>query len=201
MNIIVSTKQFLPTTKNAMIIGNSLGHDLTISKSGKYHNVNTKTLIEGLGPCVGLTMWTGKNKFNAHSAPELEPINTVGEKISVVIETLRGKLKNSFDEVHAFITGGVAYDSQNPVSRQSMDLISEMYETLFKEGVPNVVIAGQKSDGIKTRLDTVAFGDNIFLTGKPIDSIVKSEKSLEDEIEEQFDFVEFSKNIPVGLLK
>ena len=43
-----------------------------------------------------------------------------------------------------------------------MDLISEMYETLFKEGVPNVVIAGQKSDGIKTRLDTVAFGDNIF---------------------------------------
>ena len=145
-------------------------------------------------------MWAGKDKFEAHSAPEIEPIQNVADNISKIIENLRGRLRNSFDEVHAFITGGIQYDSHNPVSQQSMDLLEEMYEALAKEGVPTTVIAAQKSDGLKTRLNSVSFKDNIFVYGKPIDNIINSKiQPLEDRLGEEFDFIELDNKIPIQI--
>ena len=85
MNFYLASKKVIPTTKNAIVIGNSLGHDLTLS-NGQYHHINTRTLVEGLGPCIKLTAWGGKDKFEAHSAPELE--NAVKNNIKGVTELI-----------------------------------------------------------------------------------------------------------------
>ena len=201
MNFYLASKKVIPTTKNAIVIGNSLGHDLTLNK-GQYHHVNTRTLVEGLGPCIKLTAWGGKDKFEAHSAPELESINNIGERISDIIEGLRGRMKKSMDEIHAFITGGIEYNPHNPVSEQSMDLIETIYEALQKEGVPTSVIAAQRSDGIKTRLNTLVLNNNMYIFGKPIDDVLASDKNnLKEALEDHFDFVEFSKDFSVNTLK
>ena len=201
MNFYLASKQVIPTTKNAIVIGNSLGHDLILSK-GQYHHVNTRTLVEGLGPCIKLTAWGGKDKFEAHSAPELENIDNIGERISNIIEGLRGRMRKSFDDIHAFITGGIEYNPQKPESEKSMSLIEEMYEALQKEGIPTSVIAAQKSDGINTRLKTLVFNNNMYIYGKPVDNILASEKSnLTEAIEDHFDFVEFADGFSISTLK
>ncbi len=200
INIVLAAEKVIPTAKNAVVIGNSLGHDLTLNH-GQYHHLNTKTLVEGVGPCARLMMWAGKHKFDAHTAPELEPLEGVRQQISTVVENLRSKIKNSFDEVHAFITGGIEYNSQNPVSKQSLDLIEEMYEAMQKEGVPTTVIACQRGDGLKTRLNSLSYQENIFVTGKPIDNVINSKNSsLEDTLNEYFDFVEIS-DTPIKIIK
>lgn len=201
MKFYLVSQKLAPTTKQAIVIGNTLGHDLTLSH-GKYHNVSTKTMVEGLGPCLKLTAWGGKDKFEAHSAPELEPIEAVGDRIRNIVEVLRGRMKNSFDEVHAFITGGVEYNHDNPVSKQSMDLLEEMYESLAKEGVPTTVIAAQRGDGLKTRISSIAYQDKDFIFGKPIDDVLSSDKqTLEEALNNHFDFVELDKNFSLNVIK
>lgn len=200
MKIVLASKQFIPTTKTATIIGDSLGHDLFLNK-GQYHHLNTRTQVKGLGPCIKLTAWAEKNKFEAHSAPEMEPIEAVGKRISEMVEGLRGRLRNSFNEVHAFLTGGIERNPNNPDSELSMDLLEEMYKALKKEGVPTSVIAAQKGDGLNTRINTLAFKDNMYIYGKPIDDVINSKSSLKDALEERFAFVELSDNTPVSILK
>lgn len=200
MKIVLASKQFIPTTKTATVIGDSLGHDLFLNK-GQYHHLNTRTQVKGLGPCIKLTAWAEKNKFEAHSAPELEPIEAVGARISEMVEGLRARLRNSFNDVHAFITGGIERNPNNPVSEQSMDLLEEMYEALMKEGVPTSVIAAQRGNSINSRIDTLTFKDNMFMYGKPIDDVLNSNASLKDALEERFAFVELSDKIPVSIMK
>lgn len=200
MNIVLASKQIIPTTNNALIVGNSLGYDLTLSH-GKMYNLSSKTLVEGLRTCAKLTIWAGKNKFEARTAPELEPINAINQKISEIVENLRGKLRNTFDEVHAFITGGVEYNPKNPVSQQSLDLLNEMYESLQKEGVPTTVIAAQRGDGLKTRINSMSYKNKIFVYGKPIDDVINSKKSsIQDALDDAFDFVELSAT-PIQIAK
>ena len=200
MKIILSSRKLVPSIKNATIIGNSLGHDLTLS-NGKIHNMATRILVEGIGPCAKLTMWGGKQKFEAHTAPELESIENIGQSISKIIENMRGKMKHSFDELHAFILGGIEYDKSNPVSKQSMDLIEGMYDALGKEGIPTTVVAGQRGNGLKTRIDSFSQNDNIFVYGKPIDDVINSKtQTLEDALNENFDFVELA-DTPIKISK
>jgi len=203
MKIILAKKIIIPTNNYPRVVGNSLGHDLTMSH-GKYYNLVSDSYLEGLGSCVGLTAWAGKNKFIANSAPELESLKNIDGNITKIIENLRGKLKNSFDEVHAFITGGIKYDPNIKGSKESFNLIEELYESLFRQGVPTTVIAGQKGDGLKTRINSKALADNIFISGKPVDEIIlsaKEEHLSKDILEEQFDFVELLDNMPVKIEK
>jgi len=201
MNFYLASQKVIPDTKSAIVIGNSLGYDLILGK-GKYHNVNTRTLVEGLGPCIKLTAWGGKDKFEAHSAPELENINNIEQKINDIIDGLRGRMRKSFDDIHAFITGGIEYNPQNPVSEKSMNLIEKIYEALQKEGVPTSVIAAQKSDGLNTRLNTLGFNNNMYIYGKPIDEVLLSDKTdLKEALEDNFDFVEFADDFLVSSLK
>ncbi len=201
MNFFLASQKVVPTTKQAIVIGNSLGHDLTLNK-GQYHHVNTRTLVEGLGPCIKLTVWGGKDKFEAHSAPELENINSVGQRVSNIIEGLRGRMRQSMDEIHAFITGGIEYNQHSRVSQQSMDLIETIYEALQQEGVPTSVIAAQRGDGIKTRLNTLVLNNNMYIFGKPIDDVLASDKNnLKEALEDHFDFVEFANDFSVKTLK
>ena len=202
INVLLASKKFIPCTKTTMVIGDTFGRDLTLSK-GKFHNTCTRTITENLGPCTKLTMWIGKHKYEGNSAPELEPIENVYHIIDNIVETLRGKVRNSFDEVHAFITGGIGYNPKNPVSKQSMDLIEEMYEALYKQGVPTSVVAAQKGNGTKTALGTLAFKDNIYVFGKPIDEIVLSSQNgdMESILNNHFDYVELTKEVPVKIVK
>ena len=204
MKILLAPKTFkFPAIAPSGIIGSSLGHNLTLGH-GKYLNIATKTLTEDLGPCVNLTMWAGKQKFVGHSAPELEHIDRdEGLNITIgrITDNLRGRLKNSLDEIHAFITGGIARDGKSEMSDKSFTLIEEMYEALSKLGIPTTVIAGQKSNGLKTRMQAFAYNDNIFIKGQPIDNITKTDLNLEDAIKNEFDFVELTKNTPIEIAK
>ena len=83
-----------------------------------------------------------------------------------------------------------------------MDLIETIYEALQKEGIPTSVIAAQRSDGIKTRLNTLVLNNNMYIFGKPIDDVLASDKNnLKEALEDHFDFVEFSKDFSVNTLK
>ena len=201
MNFFLASKRVVPSTKNAIVIGNSLGHDLTLN-NGQYHHVNTRTLVEGLGPCIKLTAWGGKDKFEAHSAPELENLNNIRQRVSDIIEGLRGRMRKSLDEIHAFITGGIEYNPHNPVSEKSMDLIETIYEALQKEGIPTSVIAAQRGDGLKTRLNSLVLNNNMYIYGKPVDEVLASDKkNIKEALEDKFDFVEFADNFSINTLK
>ena len=200
MKIILASKHLIPTTKTATVIGDSLGHDLFLHK-GQYHHLNTRTQVKGLGTCVNLTAWAENNKFEAHSAPEIEPIEAVGNRIRDMVEGLRGKLRNSMNEVHAFLTGGIERNPNNPDSELSMDLLEEMYEALIREGVPTSVIAAQKGDGLNTRINTLTFKDNMYIYGKPIDDVISSKSELKEALNKHFAFVKLSEDTPVRILK
>ncbi len=111
-------------------------------------------------------------------------------------------MRKSMDEIHAFITGGIEYNPHNPVSEKSMDLIETTYEALQKEGIPTSVIAAQRGDGIKTRLNTLVLNNNMYIFGKPVDDVLASDKSnLKEALEDHFDFVEFADDFSVKALK
>lgn len=200
MNIVLASKKFVPTTKQAMEIGSSLGHDLLLNK-GKYHHINTRTQVKGLATCTSLTAWAEKVKYEAHSAPELEPLEAVENRINEILDGIRDRLNDTFSEIHAFITGGIEYNPKNPVSEKSMSLIEEMYDILSEKGVQTSVIAGQRGDGVNTRINTLSFKDNIFMYGKPIDDVLDAKIDLKDALNKHFDFVELSDDISVSALK
>ena len=190
--------------RNNCVVGNSLGHDLMV-KNGKFLSPKNTTSVEGLGPCLQFFLWTPVKVFNSHSAPELESVPDVRKRILENAVKLRDDIKNKTREIIAFITGGMEYDPKLPITSKCNDCINDVYEALQEEGIDTVVIALQKGNGLKNRINTYARENTITCQGGPIRNIPKLDKNTKKEdlieaLEEHFDFVELPPNVKVEVV-
>lgn len=188
--------------RETTIIGNKmLAQDATL-RCGKYSQLRRATALEGLGPCVGIAIWTPQRKFVAHSAPELDLPQFIEQHIEKVIKNLRETVKHSYDDLAAFICGGIE-NSEDKLSKASSELVNAYYEELMKHNIPTTVIAQQIGYTPNSRIDAYITNNSAFLTGNPIKTLESVEKLKSEEIEsvlsKNFNFVKISSNVPVEI--
>lgn len=191
-----------PTTQCATKFINSFDSGYTIAK-GKNVSATTGVLQKDLSPVVGLTLWTPVRKFVACLTPEYESMLSLQRRVGENVDKLRQGIKHSYDDVIAIITGGVAYDSGHPKSEESTKIIDTLVKALDKKGVETSVIAEQFADSKTARMNSYNIANNFTLWGEPVNfcNLTKSQKTSEisDALSEEFDFVEFSKYIPINV--
>ena len=187
--------------RDAFEVGSTLGHNLSI----KYgHSVTNKSpkLVAGLGPCVGLTLFTPSDKFVAHSAPELDEPSLVSKFLGKKIHEIREKSRCADDEVSAVIYGGIAFDGENPASEMSCALVDKMEEACRVEGVEPTIITGQYSNGLTSRLDSYIGNRQITMWSKMFDGVNLSPDATKAEVQKVLeDLFEYVKIPQQTLLK
>ncbi len=190
-----------PVSRQSLEIGSGFGHDLTLA-NGKLAASKRPMHTNDMGPCLAILLQSPNQKFMAHIAPEIEISNTVITRLNKVISEMRNSFKRSYEELIAVITGGIEYNSKSNLSAKSMELAETAYDVFSKEGIPTTIIAGQRGDGLNTRLNLYSHYKNSFIWGKPINSINPknaSQKEVQRALEDNFDFVEIAPEIPVTI--
>ncbi len=191
--------------RSSLEVGNSLGHDLLISKGKTVANQTAKT-VNGLGPCIGVTIYSPVKKFIAHSAPELDTnFEGITNSISKKIDELRVSSKCKDEDISAVIYGGIAYDKDNALSEASCSLVDAIEEGCKLECVEPTIITGQFSDGLDARINSYIGKDQITIWGKLIDKIRATQNSTQSEIqkilEEFFEYVNIPSNTKLKVIE
>ena len=194
----------LEYARDTIFVGSEkLAGDTSLRK-GRILGKNTIAAMDGLGSCVGVAIFSPQKKFLAHSAPELDLPQFISKPIKKIIGELRENLQHSYDEIVAFISGGIAWNEKNKLSHNSAALVNAYYEELTKQNIPTTVVASQFGDGLNTRLNTYITSSSLLVGGKPIDTLELTKKSTKEEIqdvlEKHFDFVEISPSFPINFL-
>lgn len=193
-----------PQLQRKSVIGDSLGYNLTV-KNGKFLSPKNTSVVEGLGPCLQFFLWSPHKIFNSHSAPELDHVSDVKKRIVECALALKDDVKNKTQEVVAFITGGMKYNPKLPITAKCNEFINETYDALQDAGINTVIIAGQKGDGLNSRINTYARDNSITCLGGPIKDIPKFKKGMDiDEcteiLEDYFDYVELSPDVEIEVI-
>lgn len=140
--------------KQAVEVGSVFGDNLSI-KYGRTSANTSPRMINGLGPCVGLGIFTPTKKFLAHSAPEIDiDYDAIANMVAKNIYNIQQDSNCKDEDVSAFIYGGIAYDSANPLSEASCNLVDAIEKGCNLEGVEPTIITGQYGDGTKTRINS-----------------------------------------------
>ena len=184
-----------PTLKPSLIVGNSLGHDLSI-RYGKLSRRDAAKMVLGLGPCVGLAISTPKDHFVSHSAPEIDTdMNFVTRFLQDTVGKMRYNSNCKDEEISAVIYGG---------DDRSWDLVNTMADVFESENIESTIIAGQKGDSINTRIDSYIREGHVTLWGKLIDKINLTKNATQEQIvkilEELFNCVEIPKNTDLRII-
>lgn len=183
-------------------VGSSLGYNLSVRHGDKVSNSSPK-VVNGLGPCVGVAIIGSKDKFVAHSAPELDKNYNVFEFITKKINEIREKSKS--DDVSTVIYGGIAYNSENPLSEDSCALVDKFEEACLSEGVEPTIITGQYSDGLETRINSYIGNKQITLWSKLIDGIDLGVNAPKEEViktlEQLFEYVKVPQQTVLKILE
>lgn len=209
--MLTTTINFLPNKaypsllKAGYEVGNSLGHDLSV-KYGVTNTNHTARAIKGLGPCVGITIFTPKYKFNAHSAPEADTNpNFIMKFLTKKIDEIRTKSKCKDEDVSAIVYGGIAYDGKNPISEDSCHLVDVLEESCNLEGIEPTIITGQYNDGLNTRINSHIGTKQITMWGKWIDkmqaAVNASQSDIQKTLEELFEYVKIAPNTKLKVLE
>ena len=197
-----STIKFLPNKtwpiikERTRIIGNSLGHDLSV-RHGRLDSSHMPKMVLGLGPCLGVVITSPKQNFVAHSAPELDTdMNFVSRFLAETIDKMRFNANCKDEEITAAIYGG---------DNRSWDLINTMADTFESENIEPLIIAGQKDDSTKNRIDSHIQGHHITLWGKLIDKIKLTHNATSEQIakvlDELFNCVELPEGTKLKVMK
>ncbi len=210
--MVTTTINFLPNKvypalkRRSLEIGSSLGHDLSITH-GATNKHNVPRAINGLGPCVGFTLFTPTVKFGAHSAPELDTnYNSISDFISKKIYELKKETRCEDDEISAVIYGGIANDLDNvQLSTASCNLVDAMEEGCKLESIEPTIISGQFGDGLNTRINSYVGDRQITMYGKLIDKIKltlhSSQSEIQKVLEELFEYVKIPQNTKLQILE
>ena len=200
---LLKDKAYPTTLKCATRFVNSVKNDF-ILKNGKAIGAKTVAISTDMAPVVGLTLWTPEKRIAACSTPGIEPLRSVPSMVCKLIEKLKQESRKSFDNMFAFITGGVAYGSKNANAKESVELVDSIYNTLQREGIETSVIAEQFADSKVQRLNSYCVANNITIWGEPINQAKLTKNSGVEEIEnalsETFDFVELSDGIETKVI-
>lgn len=205
LTINLMQKAVYPNIKRQSLeVGNSLGHDLSV-KHGATVVKRMPKLVNGLGPCVGIAIFGLNKKFIAHSAPELDYPNYARDFLSKKIDEIKMIDKCKEKDISALIYGGIAYDSNNPLSEDSCRLVDAMEEACELEGVSPAILTGQFSDGLDTRLDSYVGQNQVTIWGKLINQIKSNQNATQVEIqkllEEFFEYVKIPDNVEINIFE
>lgn len=183
-------------------VGSSLGHNLSVRHGDKVSNSCPK-VVNGLGPCVGVAIIGSKDKFVAHSAPEIDIKYNVVEFITKKINEIREKSKS--DDVSTVIYGGIAYNGENPLSEDSCALVDKFEEACLSEGVEPTIITGQYSDGLKTRLNSYIGNKQMTLWSDLFNGVNLGTKASKEEVvktlEKLFEYVKVPEQTALKVLE
>lgn len=189
------TIRFLPNKtwpilkEKRLIIGNSLGHDLSV-RYGKLGSNNMAKMVMGLGPCLGIAITSPKQDFIAHSAPEIDTdMNFVSRFLAETIDKMRYNSKCKDEEISAVIYGG---------DNRSWDLINTIADTFESENIEPTIIAGQKLDSTKNRIDSYIHNNNITMWGKLVDKIKLTKDATQEQIAKILDELFNCVELPEG---
>ena len=201
----LSNKSYPQLKRLGAEVGNSLGYDLSV-KYGKIAVNQMPKFVKGLGACVGVALFADKYKFVAHSAPEMDNNpNFISNFISETIDKIRTKGHCKDEDVSAVIYGGIAYDSTNPISEKSCELVDAIEEGCKLEGIEPTIITGQYSNGLNTRIDSYIGQNQIIVWGKLIDKIKATQNVTSQEIvkilEEIFEYVKIAQDTKLKVIK
>ena len=193
---ILPNKTWPMLKEKSRIIGNSLGHDLSI-KYGKLGSKATPKMVMGLGPCLGIMINSPTQNFVAHSAPEIDTnMNFVSKFLAETIDKMRYNSKCKDEEISAVIYGG---------DERSWDLINTIADTFESENIEPTIIAGQKNDSTRNRIDSYIKNDQITMFGKLFDKIKLTQEATKEQIakflDELFNCVEIPENTVLKVIK
>lgn len=200
---ILTNKVYPKLERKGLEVGSSLGHDLYVRLGKTVAKASPKT-VNGLGPCVGFAIFGTRNKFVAHSAPELENFNAVRDFISKKIDEIRMNDNCKPEDMSAVIYGGIAYDDENSLSDESCRLVDTIEEACNLECVEPTIITGQFSDGLNTRIDSYIGDGQITMWGKLFDKIklnhAATPAEVENTLEQVFEYIKIPSNARVKVV-
>ena len=179
-----------------LIVGNSLGHDLSV-RYGRLGSKDAAKMVLGLGPCLGIAISSPKQHFVAHSAPEIDTdMNFVSRFLAETIDKMRYNSKCNDEDISAIIYGG---------DERSWDLVNTLADTFESENIEPTIIAGQKGDSTKNRIDSYIHDGHVTMWGKLIDKIKLTHNATQEQISkvlnELFNCVEVAENTELRILK
>ena len=179
----------------SLVVGSSLGHNLSI-RYGKLGSRDAAKMILGLGPCLGIAISSPKQNFVAHSAPEIDTdMNFVSRFLAETIDKMRYNSKCKDEEISAVIYGG---------DERSWDLVNTIADTFESENIEPTIIAGQKEDSTKNRIDSYIHNNHITMWGKLIDKIKLTKDATQEQIakilDEMFNCVEIPESTELKII-
>lgn len=186
----------------------------TLSGSGKFVMTPRAIEIENIRQNIVVSLHNMGEKFvasigipknGAHG--KMDTPETIQQGLEAVISDMRSRMKHSYDEIVAVITGGIRFDG-NPQGAKSVELLDSIYNTLaIGEKMPTTVLAEQKIDmanEAEKGINMYTFRDMINLFGGIIKDAKGTKPATPEEVEEaankMFDFVEISKQAPAKIL-
>ena len=183
-----------PKIKSFVSVGNSLGN-YTL-KDAKTVSLSSVVGSNDAYACTMLAVNNGKNKFLAHIAPELQPIQCIQKGL----EKKLSELCEVSNDVKAVITG--AWDSQNA---DSFELPLAIADLLDKFGIKFSMFCGKKRnsapENIVMHKNTATIWSDKF---KELFAGIKSDnvdnRTIEKALEEHYEIVELSDDIPIKVI-
>lgn len=163
-------------------------HDYLI-KNGKKATLNHSLITENVNTCCAGVINAGKENYMFHAAPEMQPVATIKKDLEKAVNTLR----ETCDDVKAFICGGLELDNNNKESVASFNLYNTIADTLDELGVKFTMMCGKRRGAPMENIYAVnesttvwseAFKD--LLEGKP----KLSRDEILAKLEERYQFVE-----------
>lgn len=176
-----------PEIKQAKLVGNF--HKYTFN-NGMFANVNRGLRTENINSCTAGVLNAGKTNFMFHAAPEMQPLAGIKKEIQSKVEALR----ETCDEVKAFICGGLELNQKDSESVRSFDLYNTIADTLDELGVKFTMMCGKQKGA---SMDNIyAINENVNVWSDAFKNLFTPEfKNLsKDEIlgllEKEYQFVE-----------
>lgn len=176
-----------PETKTTKIIGNF--HNYTV-KNGGFANLNRGLRTENINTCTAGVLNADKTNFMFHVAPEQQSISTIKKELEKKIETLR----ETCDDIKAFICGGLELNHKDPESIRSFELYNTIADAFDELGVKFTMMCGKQKgapmDNIYAVNKSVTMWNDSFKKIFNQDSSKLSKDDILELLENEYQFVE-----------
>ena len=189
LNINIA-KTAYPANKQAKLIDNF--RKFTIA-NGKSVYVNHGARTENVLNCTAGVLNADKKNFMFQANPAQEPIEFIKKELQKQVDIL----KETCEDVRAFICGGLELNTKDRESVKSFDLYNKIADTLDELGVKFTMMCGKKRDAMPDGI--YAVNNNITLWGDASKSVFKQgngENLGMDDIvnllEDSYQFVEIA---------
>lgn len=184
------------------------GEEDSSAMKSKFIQLPRSVEVENIRQNIVITLNNMGEKFIASIGVKADTVEALPEILENAMADMRSRMKHSYDEIVAFVTGGIHYDA-NPDGDRSVELFDSIYDTLVKgEKMPTTILAEQKIDFYDKNQKGVglyAIRDMLNLYGGIINDIKGIKPATGQEVEEavnqMFDFVEISKAAPVKFME